>query len=141
MLEISTYRAEQFDGVRGLWEEAFPNDPPWNKAELAIPEKLKVQPELFIVAQQSGSVVGTAMAGYDGHRGWLYTIAVRQSDQRKGIGSALLTEAEHRLTALGCGKINLQIRAGNEAVTAFYSHHGYEIEERVNLGKRIAAGR
>jgi ribosomal protein S18 acetylase RimI-like enzyme len=91
---------------------------------------------LFLVAESDGLVIGTAMAGYDGHRGRHYTIAVSPDLQRQGIGSALLTEAEHRLRTIGCGKINLQIRAGNEEVVAFYRRHGYEIEDRASIGKR-----
>ncbi len=139
MIQITPYSEKHFPGVEALWEEVFPNDPPWNRAVVAIPEKLGVQPELFLVGMEGGEVVGTAMAGYDGHRGWLYTIAVRPDYQRKGVGSALLKEAESRLSAMGCGKINLQIRAGNEAVAAFYRRHGYEVEERVSMGKRIRA--
>ena len=136
MSKIEPYAARHFEGVKALWELVFPNDPPWNRAEVAIPEKLNTQPDLFLVAEVAGSVVGTAMAGYDGHRGWLYTIAVHPDCRRTGIGSQLLAEAERRLTSMGCGKINLQIRAGNEAVSAFYSRHGYEVEDRVSMGKR-----
>lgn len=56
--------------------EAFPNDRPWNAAEVAIPAKLVVQPELFLLALHEDMVVGSIMAGYDGHRGWLYRVAV-----------------------------------------------------------------
>lgn len=137
MVDIATYRETHFAGVERLWESVFPSDPPWNKARVAIPEKRRLQPDLFIVAEDAGEVIGTAMAGYDGHRGWLYTIAVKPERQREGIGSALLKEAEDRLTRLGCGKANLQIRAGNETVASFYRRHGYEIEERVSMGKRF----
>jgi ribosomal protein S18 acetylase RimI-like enzyme len=137
MVKVAPYTDAQFLGVEALWEEVFPGDPPWNRAAAAIPEKLAVQPKLFLVAEQAGEVVGTAMAGYDGHRGWLYTIAVKPALQRCGIGSLLLGEAERRLQALGCGKVNLQIRAGNEAVAAFYRRHGYDVEERVSMGKRL----
>lgn len=136
MSKIEPYAPEHFDGVKMLWEEVFPNDPPWNHAEVAIPEKLNVQPDLFLVAVLGARVIGTAMAGYDGHRGWLYTVAVHPNCRRVGIGSQLLAEAEARLTAMGCGKINLQIRADNEAVSAFYRQHGYEVEDRVSMGKR-----
>lgn len=138
MIKVVPYSDAHFDGVDALWQEVFPNDPPWNRASLAIPEKLAFQSELFLVAQDGDQVLGTAMAGYDGHRGWLYTIAVKPNSQRNGIGSLLLGEAERRLHALGCGKINLQIRAGNEAVAAFYRRHGYEVEERVSMGKRLS---
>jgi ribosomal protein S18 acetylase RimI-like enzyme len=129
MIEIVTYQDKHFAGVEALWEQVFPSDSPWNKAAVAIPAKLKVQPELFIVAQQGGDVIATVMAGYDGHRGWLYTVAVKPEHQRKGIGSALLLEAELRLARAGCTKANLQIRADNEAVAAFYRRHGYLVEE------------
>ena len=136
---IGVYRGEHFDGVRALWEEAFPNDPPRNRAEIAIPAKLAVQPELLLVALDGGAVVGTVMAGYDGHRGWLYSLAVRRSHRRAGIGTLLVRDAERRLAQLGCTKVNLQVRAENVSVTAFYRALGYEVEERVSLGKRLAA--
>jgi len=134
---IETYRSGHFDGVKALWEEAFPNDPPHNRAEVAIPAKLAVQPELLLVALDDGKVVGTVMAGFDGHRGWLYSLAVRQSHRRAGIGGLLVREAEHRLARLGCGKVNLQVRAENAAVAAFYRRLGYAVEERVSMGKHL----
>ena len=137
MVKIVPYSDEHFDGVQKLWEEVFPSDPPWNRAAVAVPEKLAVQADLFLIAEDDGTVVGSAMVGYDGHRGWLYTIAVKPAYQRNGIGSLLVGEAERKLQALGCGKVNLQIRAGNEAVSAFYRRHGYEVEERVSMGKRL----
>jgi ribosomal protein S18 acetylase RimI-like enzyme len=120
MSSIERYHPGHFDGIRSLWEEAFPNDPPWNRAEAAIPAKLAVQPELFLVAIEDGAVVGTAMAGYDGNRGWLYAVAVRLDRRRAGVGTALVRHCEALLKAMGCGKINLQLRATNEAVLRFY---------------------
>ena len=134
---IESYRDEHFDGVHALWAEAFPNDAPHNRAEVAIPAKLAVQPELLLVALDAGEVVGTTMAGYDGHRGWLYTVAVRPSHRRAGIATMLVREAERRLAQLGCAKVNLQIRAENAAVAAFYRKLGYEVEDRVSMGKRL----
>lgn len=134
---ITTYTDDRFDGVRTLWEGAFPNDPIWNRAAVAIPAKQSVQPELLLVALQGDQVIGSVMAGYDGHRGWLYAVAVLDAFQRRGIGRQLVQEAERRLAALGCGKINLQVRASNEAVIAFYRRLGYAVEERVSMGKRI----
>ncbi|MGQ2932648.1 GNAT family N-acetyltransferase [Sphingopyxis sp.] len=63
----------------------------------------------------------------------------RGKRQREGIGTLLLKETEARLAALGCRKVNLQIRGGNDAVAAFYLRHGYGLEERISLGKRIGA--
>jgi ribosomal protein S18 acetylase RimI-like enzyme len=134
---IVTYQQSHFDSVRLLWREAFPNDPPWNAAELAIPAKLKMQPDLFLVATDGRLVVGSIMAGYDGHRGWLYAVAVLRTHQRQGIGTALVREAETRLAAMGCTKINLQVRSSNIAVVSFYRSLGYEVEERISMGKRV----
>jgi ribosomal protein S18 acetylase RimI-like enzyme len=134
---IVTYQESHFDGVRLLWQEAFPNDPPWNAAEVAIPAKLKIQPDLFLVAIEQTLVAGSIMAGYDGHRGWLYAVAVLRSYQKHGLGRALVKEAEERLRAIGCKKINLQVRASNTTVIEFYRSLGYEVEERVSMGKRM----
>src|SRR5262249_57512324 len=113
------------------------NDPPWNAAELAIAAKLKIQPDLFLVAIDQGLVVGSIMAGYDGHRGWLYAVAVLQSHQRQGIGTALVREAENLLSAMGCMKINLQVRSSNTAVTMFYGSLAYAVAEPVSIGNLL----
>jgi ribosomal protein S18 acetylase RimI-like enzyme len=134
---IVTYHEEHFGGIQLLWQEAFRNDPPWNKAESAVPAKLGIQPELFLVAIDQGMVVGSIMAGYDGHRGWLYAVAVLQSHRRQGLGTALVKAAEALLSAMGCRKINLQVRPSNTAVIEFYRALGYEVEERVSMGKRV----
>lgn len=136
-VSIVTFQDRHFADICELWLEVFPNDPLWNRAEISIAEKIRFQPDLFIVAEREGSVIGTAMAGYDGHRGWLYSIAVRPDANRLGIGSSLLAEAERRLGALGCGKINVQIREGNESVSAFYIRHGYQVERRLSMAKRL----
>jgi ribosomal protein S18 acetylase RimI-like enzyme len=77
------------------------------------------------------------MAGYDGHRGWIYSVAVSPAHRRQGIGSLLVAHAERALIDLGSVKINLQIMEGNESVTAFYSSLGFSVEKRISMGKRI----
>jgi|SRR6267154_2155965 len=136
--QVLTYAAAHFDGVKVLWKEAFPDDPPWNGADVAIPAKVAAQPNLLLVAIHEGRVIGTVMAGYDGHRGWLYAVAVLRSHRRQGIGRALVEEAERRLLALGCLKTNLQIRSSNRDVVEFYRRLGYSLEDRVSMGKRFA---
>jgi ribosomal protein S18 acetylase RimI-like enzyme len=76
------------------------------------------------------------MGGYDGHRGWVYSGAVRPAERRKGVGTVLLRLLERVLVARGCLKVNLQVRASNAGVVAFYERLGYAVEERVNMGKR-----
>lgn len=136
-VEIRSYSDDRFEGVKALWQGAFPNDPPWNAAELAIPAKLAVQRELFLIALHDDKVIGSIMAGYDGHRGWLYAVAVLNAYGRRGIGTALVGEAERRLRERGCDKINLQVRTSNAAVIGFYERLGYMTEERISMGKRL----
>jgi ribosomal protein S18 acetylase RimI-like enzyme len=136
-LHIARYRMEYFASVKTLWQEAFPDDPPWNRAEVAIPAKLAVQPELFLVALDGDQVIGSIMAGYDGNRGWLYAVAVLNSHRRLGVGTALVRNAEEHLRSMGCRKINLQVRASNAAVAGFYDRLGYGVEERISMGKRL----
>ena len=132
---IAPYTDHHFDGVDTLWREAFPRDAPRNRAVAAIPKKLAMQDELFLVALKEDQVVGSIMAGYDGYRGWLNRVAVLKTQQKRGVGTALVREAEARLWTLGCGKINLQINSSNEAVAGFYRRLGYALEERISMAK------
>lgn len=134
-VSIVSYADRHFDGVDALWKVAFPNNSPRNHARASIPKKLTVQPELFLVAVEGDEVVGTVMAGCDGHRGWLHSVAVVPSFRRRGIGTMLVKEAERRLLGLGCVKVNLQILTRNAEVTAFYRGMGYRVEERISMGK------
>ncbi|QDV42155.1 Acetyltransferase YpeA [Stieleria neptunia] len=79
------------------------------------------------------------MAGYDGHRGWIYSLAVTPTQQRRGIGSTLIRHAEQALSNLDCPKINLQVRSQNDEVVAFYGSLGYDTEQRISMGKRLAS--
>ena len=123
------------DKVISLWKEVFGYEANHNAPRLVIDKKLEFGDDLFFIALYNKAVVGTIMAGYDGHRGWIYSIAVSPNHQKKGIGSALLAFAERKLSELGCMKINLQIIEGNEAVENFYIANGYQTEKRISMGK------
>jgi ribosomal protein S18 acetylase RimI-like enzyme len=131
------YRSEHFAGVDALWKDAFPDDKAWNVAAVAIPEKTRFQPDLMLVALEDNLIVGSVMAGYDGHRGWISRIAVLRSHQKKGIGQALISAAEERLAALGCIKINLQVVDSNSVVVEFYERAGYQLERRISMSKLL----
>jgi len=139
MPNVLTYNdALHRDAVIRLWRDVFAYPTAHNRPELTLARKLAVD-QLLFVAVDADTVVGTTMAGYDGHRGWLYSVAVHPGWQKRGIGGALVRHAEAALIALGCLKINLQITAGNEAVVAFYERLGYVVEPRVSMGKVIIA--
>ncbi|MEH1843139.1 MAG: GNAT family N-acetyltransferase [Nostoc sp.] len=83
-------------------------------------------------------IINTIITEYDGHRGWLYTVAVSPNYQRQGIGSKLVRHAERILIAMKCLKINLQVSVSKAEVVEFYRKLGYLVEERVSMGKLIA---
>jgi ribosomal protein S18 acetylase RimI-like enzyme len=138
MPRVVVYENQHFEGIAALWREAFPNDAPWNGASVAIPEKVRFQPDLLLVALEGPLLVGSVMAGYEGHRGWISRIAVLQAHRHKRIGRLLLSEAEKRLAALGCLKINLQVIESNSAVVRFYEEAGYEVEPRISMSKLLS---
>lgn len=137
MIEICGYRAEHFPAIDALWKDTFPNDNSWNLAAVAIPEKIRFQPDLMLVALEGDRVVGSIMAGYDGHRGWISRIAVPVSHQKTGVGQKLISAAEERLLALGCVKVNLQVVEANAAVVAFYERAGFQVERRISMSKLL----
>ncbi|MFZ5548034.1 MAG: GNAT family acetyltransferase [Pseudomonadota bacterium] len=124
------------DAVVALWQRAGLVRP-WNDPVKDIRRKLAEQPALFGVMVDGDEVVGTVMAGYEGHRGWINYLAVDPSRQKRGLGRQLMDWSETRLRERGCPKINLQVRQGNEAVLAFYAALGYADDKVVSLGKRL----
>ena len=120
-----------------LWKNVFAYTASHNSPELAIDKKLQIKDGLFFVALKEQRVIGTVMAGYDGHRGWIYSMAVYPDYRKKGIGKALLSYAQDKLIKLGCLKINLQIMEGNEEVQKFYSANGFSVEQRISMGKKL----
>ncbi|MBB2976069.1 ribosomal protein S18 acetylase RimI-like enzyme [Microbacterium endophyticum] len=135
---IRVFGSEDLEPVITLWEEAELTRP-WNDPRKDIERKLAVQPELFLVAEREGEVVGTVMAGYDGHRGWLYYLASSRQYRGSGVGRALVAEAEKRLLAMGCPKVQLMVRPENASARGFYDALGYEAFDVWSTGKRLIA--
>ena len=121
--------------VMDVWRASFGYDTAHNEPGLVIDKKLAMHDDLFFVAVAAGEVVGTVMAGYDGHRGWLYSVAVSPAHRKLGAGRQLVAHAEQSLVSRGCLKINLQLLQSNAAVAAFYASLGYAVEPRVSMGK------
>ena len=110
---------------------------PWNNPHKDIARKLKVQAELFLVGYLGNKLIASIMAGYDGHRGWINYFAVHPDFQARGYGKQLMDNVENGLRELGCPKINLQIREGNDKVSTYYQKLGFVEEKRINMGKRL----
>ncbi len=135
---VRAYHADDHDALVALWRAVFPDAPALNDPADDIARKLLVQPEAFLVAERDGDVVGTCMAGYDGHRGWVHLLAVARAHRRRGVGAALIERAAELLAAAGCPKLNLQVRAGSPEAVAFYASLGFAVEARVSMGKHLA---
>ncbi len=110
---------------------------PWNDPGKDIRRKLRVRPDLFLVGLIDGEVVATVMAGYEGHRGWINYLGVAPERQKQGLGRQMMAEAERLLKEVGCPKINLQVRTGNQGAIEFYRRVGYAIDDVISLGKRL----
>lgn len=127
--------------VLELWRAVFPEYADPSRAHrdprASIERKLAFGDGLFWLAEQGGRVVGSAMAGWDGHRGWLYSVGVHPEARRAGIGARLVREAERALAARGCPKVNLQVLAGNEAGMEFWRRAGYAQDAVVPFGKPL----
>jgi ribosomal protein S18 acetylase RimI-like enzyme len=103
-----------------------------------IEKKLARDPDLFLVAECEGKIVGSVIGGYDGRRGMVYHLAVDESLRGKGVGSRLMQEVELRLRAKGCLKSYLLVAEDNHDVDAFYRKQGWKHMDTVHLfGKEL----
>ena len=135
-MNIRKFQPQDRKSLIDLWKKIFPDDPPHNEPSRVIDLKLAVD-DLIFVAEKKGKIVGACIAGYDGHRGWLYAVGVLRNYRRDGIGTKLVTTAMKSLKSLGCIKVNLQIRATNSEVASFYKSLGFTTEDRLSMGVLI----
>lgn len=135
-IEIRTFEENDETEVIALWGRCGLLRP-WNDPRKDIARKLHIQRDLFLVGTLDGTIVGSVIGGYEGHRGWVNYLAVEASHRRRGIGRTLMKEIERRLSALGCPKVNLQIRAENKEAIQFYERTGFAKDPVMSMGKRI----
>ena len=133
---IRSFREEDRQAVVALWEQSG-LIVPWNDPAADIDRKLSVQPELFVVGTEAGRLVGTAMGGYDGHRGWIYYLAVEPGSRGRGWGRRLVETVSMRLQELGCVKVNIMVRSTNREVADFYRRLGFKADEVICFGRRL----
>jgi ribosomal protein S18 acetylase RimI-like enzyme len=139
-LQIRPCEERDLEALVALLLAVFPDPAPHNEPRASIRRKLGVERELLLVGHADGRLVATAMGGWDGHRGWLYQVAVLPDARGRGHGRAIVAAVEERLRARGCPKLNLQVMASNPAAVGFWRRLGYRVEERVSLGKLLEPG-
>lgn len=136
-MQVRAFTPADTEAVVELWQDCELTRP-WNDPHKDIARKLSVSPDLFwLGCDADGRIIASIMVGYDGHRGWINYLAVHPAHQRRGHARQLMQRAEQVLSELGCPKLNLQVRAGNEAVIAFYESLGYADDRTLSLGKRL----
>lgn len=135
-MHIRPYQPGDEPAVVALWRECGLLRP-WNDPHRDIARKLTEQPELFLVGVLGKTLMATAMVGFDGHRGWVYYLAVAQAHRDQSYGRRLMQEAERLLIERGCPKVNLLVRSSNVQVIEFYKRLGYTQDDVVSLGRRL----
>jgi ribosomal protein S18 acetylase RimI-like enzyme len=127
-----------YQAVLALWQEAGPgihvrrSDKPQE-----IQKKLQRDPDLFLVAEIGGRIVGSVLGGFDGRRGMMYHLAVAHEQRRKGIGGALMDELEGRLRAKGCIRYYLLVTSDNQEALRFYEARGWQRMDLYAYGKDL----
>jgi ribosomal protein S18 acetylase RimI-like enzyme len=135
-MNIRVFERADADAVVDLWQRCGLTRP-WNDPYKDIDRKLAVQPELFLVGALDGRIIATAMAGYDGHRGAVYYLAVDPACRDRGYGTTVMQAVAERLFALGCPKINLMVRDDNVDALEFYRRIAYEPQAVTVYGLRL----
>lgn len=125
------------DPTIALWKSVFSYGAPHNEPGLVIDNKVAMNDGLFFVACNENEIMGTVMAGYDGHRGWIYSLAVKPDQQKQGVGKKLMAHTEAAQRELKCPKVNLQVLDTNADAAEFYKKIGYVVEQRLSMGKLL----
>lgn len=102
-----------------------------------IQKKLSRDPDLFLVAENGGEIIGTVIGGFDGRRGMMYHLAVEETYRKQGIGSMLVKELENRLRQKGCVRYYLLVTRDNEEAIHFYKKRGWQAMDELIFGKDL----
>ncbi|MDA7951973.1 MAG: GNAT family acetyltransferase [Pirellulaceae bacterium] len=136
-MTIRKFQLIDTDKVIALWQEAFSDAPLKQNPAEDIDCKWRTQRDLFWVYEEQGQIVGTIMAGYDGHRGWIYSVAVDDSCRGTGIGKRLVSHAVESLKGVGCRTVHLQVRERTAKVVSFYEKLGFSVLPRISMYKSL----
>ncbi len=138
-MQLREFKLEEYDAVRALWEQ-YPNALGIGRSDAReeIAKKLTRDPDLFLVAEDAGKIIGTVIGGFDGRRGLIYHLAVDRAYRGQGLGRALMAEIERRLCAKGCLRAYLLVKPENVEVVDFYARSGWEEMPVTIMAKNLA---
>jgi ribosomal protein S18 acetylase RimI-like enzyme len=139
-LKVRTFDISDYPKVVEVWSEAGLEFRPGDEIE-EIRTKIQRDPELFLVAEEKGRIVGSVMGAWDGRRGWIYHLGVRPDNRRKKVATKLIREMESRMRKKGVLKVNALIFAWNDQSVEFFSKNGYEIAEMKEAQKHLKSGK
>ncbi|MDE2362258.1 MAG: GNAT family acetyltransferase [Hyphomicrobiales bacterium] len=133
---MSDLRPDETEAAVALWQECGLTRP-WNDPRADISLALGKPSSTVLAGRIGDTLVATAMTGTDGHRGWVYYLAVAKTQQRNGIGAQMMEAAANWLREKGCPKLHVMIRSENVAVAAFYARLGYEKSDTITMARRL----
>jgi ribosomal protein S18 acetylase RimI-like enzyme len=134
---IERFRLRDYDSVKSLWKSAGLDFSPGDELP-QLKRKLKRDPELFLVAREGSSLIGTVLGGWDGRRGWVYHLAVAKSARRQRVATKLLQELESRMKSKGVLKVNALVYDWNVASLALFELNGFKRQDgQVIVGKYL----
>jgi ribosomal protein S18 acetylase RimI-like enzyme len=139
-VEVRPFSEADRTAVVALWARAHLTRP-WNDPNRDIDRKLAIDPDGLLVGIVDDRVVATAMAGYDGHRGWVNYLAVDPDLRGNGLGALMMAAAIRLLEDRGCPKVNVQVRTDHAGAVDFYRAIGFEPDDVVSLGLRLVDDR
>lgn len=135
-MDVTELPPHLFAEAVSLWEDCGLTRP-WNDPLEDLQRAMRGPSSTVLACVRDDPLLATAMVGHDGHRGWVYYLAVREDERRHGLGRLLMSSCEQWVAARGIPKLQLMVRAGNEPALAFYAGLGYDVSDVAVLGRRF----
>ncbi len=133
-LTITPIEDADIAAVIALWQRCGLTRP-WNDPAADIALARKGANAAVLAGRDGSTVVATVLVGHDGHRGWVYYVAVDPDHRHKGYGGIVMAAAEDWLRERGIEKLQLMVRSDNSQVQTFYQSLGYLAQERIVYAK------
>lgn len=135
-MHVTTLQESQIPAVVQLWHDTGLTRP-WNDPAADARQALKTETSTVLVVEEEGEIIASAMVGFDGHKGWVYYVAVAPGQQGRGLGRIIMDAAAQWLGRFDAVELMLLVREGNEQVEGFYESLGFERDEVFVMARRL----